>query len=103
MGISERSIAGWKSARRLVAGERQQRDHPRLFDGGGQLTLMLGARAGVTARVNFPAIRNELPQAAGVLVVNDDVIFGAELAHLLLQRLAPEFAWSSISVSVHND
>ena len=74
----------------LIAGKRQQRNHPRALDRDGQFALVFSAGAGVATRQDFATVRNKLPQATGVFVVNDDVLFRAKLANLLF-RLA-EFA-----------
>ncbi len=74
----------------LIACKWQQRHHPRALDRDGQFALVFRAGAGVATRQDFATVRNKLPQATGVFVVNDDVLFRAKLANLLF-RLA-EFA-----------
>lgn len=50
------------------------------FDGSRQLTLMLGARAGLAPWANFAIIGDEAAQTLGLFVIDHRVFIGAELA-----------------------
>src|SRR6185295_13409055 len=69
--------------------ERQQRDAARALDRGRQPTLVPRAVAGDPAGDDLPAIADEAPEHAGVLVVDADALLGAEPTHLAPAGAAP--------------
>src|SRR3954452_1452848 len=70
-------------------GVGQQRDLAGVLDRDRDVTLVLTAVAGDPARPDLAAVGDELPQQAGVLVVDVLGLVLAECAHLLL-RLAQD-------------
>src|SRR2546423_9203193 len=68
-------------------GVRQQRHLAGVLDRAGDLPLLLSADARHPARADLAAVRDELPQQRGVLVVDVGDALLIERVHLLL-RLA---------------
>src|SRR4051794_33936795 len=68
----------------LLSGHREghQRDRPRPLDGDGDLALVLGAIARDATRDDLAAIRDEVLEGRWILVIDGDVLVGAEAAHL---------------------
>src|SRR5712691_650849 len=62
-------------------GIRQQSDRACLLDGGGELTLMPGARASDTARNNFSPVRDKVSESAGLFKVDQRSFVRAKSAH----------------------
>src|SRR5579871_6013420 len=62
--------------------EGHQRDHARALDRGGHLALVTRAVSRDAAGDDLAAIGDEVLQRLGVLVVDRDVLVGAEAAHL---------------------
>ena len=58
----------------------EQGDMPGALDGARQLTLVLGARAGLAARPDLSVLRNIAPQDFSLLVIDVCVLICAELA-----------------------
>jgi hypothetical protein len=84
------------------AHEREQRDLPGLFDGQGQLALMLGTGAGDPSGNDFPPFRDELFQGFGVFVINGHVIVHAEPANFAA-LVKSVFGTTSLGlVSIHD-
>src|SRR5215475_9567935 len=63
---------------------RQQRHLAGVLDRRGDVALVLRAVAGDPPRTDLAAVRDELPQQPGVLVVDPGHLLLAEKAHLLL-------------------
>ncbi len=59
------------------------------LDGPGQLPLMAGAGAGLTAGANFTFFGHKAPQNINLLVIDGDILIGAELANLGARNVAP--------------
>src|SRR3954453_13114589 len=85
--MSFTSVSSSRSA--CGRGVGQQRDLAGVLDRDGHVTLVLTAVAGDPAGPDLAAVGDELPQQAGVLVVDVLGLVLAECAHLLL-RLAQD-------------
>src|SRR5437660_12036864 len=77
-------IGATSSASTRGAGVRQQGHLAGVLDRRGDIPLMLRAVAGHPPGSDLAAVGDELPQQAGVLVVNVGDLLLAEQAHLLL-------------------
>src|SRR5688572_19966242 len=69
-------------------GERHERDHPRALDRQRHLALVLGAVAADAPRDDLAAVGDEVLQRLRVLVVDDDLLVGAEAADLATREAA---------------
>src|SRR5262245_487686 len=78
-----------RRAARGAAGERQQRNVARPFDGHAKPALMARANTGHAARQNLPALLHELGKNIRALVVDQVDLLDAELADLLLPEKLP--------------
>jgi hypothetical protein len=72
-----------------LRGLGQERDGASAADGAGQLPLMPGAAARDAARGDLAALRDEVAQAADILVVDQIDAIDAELANLATSEPAP--------------
>src|SRR5262245_573441 len=92
-GTSSRRITwtGIGISSRVGRGVRQKRDRPCPLDGERQRALVAGAIAGDAARDELPALAQEVPERARVLVVDQHLLVGAEAADLpTAHAAAPE-------------
>jgi hypothetical protein len=72
-----------------LGGLGQQRDGAGAADGAGQLPLVPRAAAGDAARGDLAPLRNEVAQAAYILVVDQIDAIDTELANLAASEAAP--------------
>src|SRR6266849_167971 len=78
---------------RSAPGKRQQRNVPRLLDGGRQTPLVRCANAGQAPRNNLAALRHELGEQPDIFVVDGFNFLHAELADFLAAKIfAPTLA-----------
>jgi hypothetical protein len=75
----------------LTRRERQQGHVASALDGDRQRALVLGARAGLTARLDLRPIGNHPPQPLHILVIRDNLISG-ELIDLPAREETPAAA-----------
>src|SRR5512138_1132190 len=73
----------------LPDGVGQDGQHPAALDGGGHLALVLGAVPADPARDDLAALGQEVLHLVLVLVVDLEVLVGAEAAHLPPPEPAP--------------
>src|SRR5579864_9403872 len=69
-------------------GERHQRDHARALDRRRHLALMRGAVAADAPRNDLAAVGDEVLQRLRILVIDRDILVGAEAAHLAAREAA---------------
>ena len=72
----------------LAFGVGQKSDVSCAFDGGGELTLMISAGTGDTTGKDLRAVRSELPETGGVLVIDLFDFVDAERANLAASTAA---------------
>ena len=71
----------------MCGGIGQKRHMPRVLQRDGQPTLVLGAGAGLAARLDLGAVGQEAAQPHQVLVVDVVDLVDAELANLAARRV----------------
>src|ERR671928_800326 len=78
----QRLLLSWSSPQEsdMPGGIRQQRQLARPFEGRGEPALMLGTGAGLAARLDLAALREEAAQARRILVVDALHVVNTEAA-----------------------